>query len=151
VLLCEERARPSRWGSVAPALEPIHALRYHFPRMYARMAEVIQVLGGGSLLSTPTEADLAGVPGEDIRRYFQGAGGVPALERIRLLKLAWDAAGDGFAQRQIQYERYHAGDPVRLAAAQYLGYDASALHETVRRAIRDESAADLAPALSPNA
>ena len=56
--------------------------------------------------------------GPDIARYYKGAG-VDAAERIRLFKLAWDATGTQFGQRMLQYERYYAGDPVRLAASYY--------------------------------
>ena len=32
----------------------------------------------------------------------------------RLFKIAWDLAGDAFGTRQLQYERYYVGDPVRI-------------------------------------
>jgi aromatic ring hydroxylase len=73
-----------------------------------------------------------------IERYFRGANGVDAEQRVRLLKLAWDATGSAFGQRQMQYERYHSGDPVRLAAAQYAGYDTDPLLRTVQRALHPE-------------
>jgi 4-hydroxyphenylacetate 3-monooxygenase/anthranilate 3-monooxygenase (FAD)/4-hydroxyphenylacetate 3-monooxygenase len=99
------------------------------------MIEVIQLLGGGSLLSTPAEEDLRSELWPGIERYFRGAHGVSAEQRVRLLKLAWDATGSAFGQRQMQYERYHSGDPVRLAAAQYTGYDTAPLLRTVQRAM----------------
>ncbi|MEV4867593.1 4-hydroxyphenylacetate 3-hydroxylase family protein [Streptomyces syringium] len=135
ILGAEAGARTSEWGTWTPAIEPIMALRYHFPRMCARMMEVIQILGGGSLLSTPAEEDLRSELWPGIERFFRGAHGVEAEHRIRLLKLAWDATGSAFGQRQMQYERYHSGDPVRLAAAQYFGYDKAPLLDTVNRAI----------------
>jgi 4-hydroxyphenylacetate 3-monooxygenase oxygenase component len=129
----ETEARLSPWGSMCPAIEPIQAFRCCFPRMNARMVEVIQLLGGGSLLSTPCEQDFDSPISSDIDRYFRGAR-VAAPERIALLKLAWDVTGDAFGQRQLLYERYHAGDPVRLAASQYSSYDTSSLLAAVRRA-----------------
>ncbi|ANZ39728.1 4-hydroxyphenylacetate 3-monooxygenase [Lentzea guizhouensis] len=135
VLAAEAGASMSPWDSWTPAVEPIMALRYHFPRMCARMIEVIQLLGGGSLLSTPSEEDLRSELWPGIERFFRAGDGTSAESRVRLLKLAWDATGSSFGQRQMQYERYHSGDPVRLAAAQYLGYDTSGLLETVNRAL----------------
>lgn len=35
-------------------------------------------------------------------------------------------------QRQLQYERYHSGDPVRLASLQYLQSDLEPLRALVR-------------------
>jgi anthranilate 3-monooxygenase (FAD)/4-hydroxyphenylacetate 3-monooxygenase len=49
--------------------------------------------------------------------------------------LAWDLAGDAFGQRALQYERYYAGDPVRLMAQAYLTYDKSACQSLVDRAL----------------
>ncbi|EKX62067.1 4-hydroxyphenylacetate 3-monooxygenase [Streptomyces ipomoeae] len=135
VLAAEADASPSEWGTLTPAIAPVLALRYHFPRMTSRMIEVIQLLGGGSLLSTPAEEDLRSELWPGIERYFRGAHGVSAEQRVRLLKLAWDATGSAFGQRQMQYERYHSGDPVRLAAAQYTGYDTAPLLRTVQRAM----------------
>ncbi|MET8563835.1 4-hydroxyphenylacetate 3-hydroxylase N-terminal domain-containing protein [Streptomyces flaveolus] len=136
ILASEADARMSEWGTLTPAIAPIMALRYHFPKMTARMIEVIQVLGGGSLLSTPAEEDLHSELWPTVERFFRGADGVSAEHRVRLLKLAWDATGSAFGQRQMQYERYHSGDPVRLAAAQYFGYDTTPLLETVNRALQ---------------
>jgi 4-hydroxyphenylacetate 3-monooxygenase oxygenase component len=130
----ETEARLSLWGNLCPAIEPIQAFRCCFPRMNSRMVEAIQSLGGGSLLSTPSEQDLDAPISADIARYFRGAG-VPASDRIALLKLAWDVTGDAFGQRQLLYERYHAGDPVRLAASQYASYDKSSLLALVRQAV----------------
>jgi 4-hydroxyphenylacetate 3-monooxygenase len=50
--------------------------------------------------------------------YFQAAN-VDAPSRIKLFRLAFDAAVSSFAGRQQLYERYYAGDPVRLAGALY--------------------------------
>ncbi|RMB82675.1 4-hydroxyphenylacetate 3-hydroxylase family protein [Streptomyces shenzhenensis] len=141
ILAAEADARTSEWGTLTPAIAPVMALRYHFPKMTARMIEVIQILGGGSLLSTPAEEDLRSDLWPAIERFYRGADGVSAEHRVRLLKLAWDATGSAFGQRQMQYERYHSGDPVRLAAAQYFGYDTTSLLDTVNRALRPAPAA----------
>jgi len=37
--------------------------------------------------------------------------------------LAWDLTGDAFGMRQLQYERYYSGDPMRNLANTYLGYN----------------------------
>jgi 4-hydroxyphenylacetate 3-monooxygenase/anthranilate 3-monooxygenase (FAD)/4-hydroxyphenylacetate 3-monooxygenase len=131
----EEQATVSRWGTVTPYIPAIQALRYHFPRACSRLVEIIQILGGGSLLSTPGLADLEAGDGPDVRRFFHSVGSPSGRARIHLLKLAWDATGDAFGQRQLQYERYHSGDPVRLAASQYLTYDTGSVKEKVTRAL----------------
>ena len=68
-------------------------------------------------------------------RYARGKPGVSAQERIALFKLAWEATGEGFGQRMLQYVRYYSGDPVRMTASFYEQADKSALFETVERAL----------------
>ena len=68
------------------------------------------------------------------RKHF--ALGSNAEERIRIFKLAWDATGTQFGQRMLQYERYYAGDPVRVGASYYLDHDVSHLLAQVERALK---------------
>ena len=137
ILMSEQKAEPTGRGAVRPAYAPLQALRYHLPKWYERMVQVTQVLGAGGLLISPMEADLRSEIGSDIDRYYRGAG-VGAEERIRMFKLAWDATGTQFGQRMLQYERYYAGDPVRVGAAYYLDYDVEPLLAMVRRALATE-------------
>jgi 4-hydroxyphenylacetate 3-monooxygenase oxygenase component len=134
ILMSERNAEPTGRGFIRPAYDPLQALRYQLPRMYERMVQVTQVLGAGGLLINPMEADLRSEVGPDIARYYRGAG-VDAEERIRLFKLAWDLTGTQFGQRMLQYERYYAGDPVRVGAGYYLNYDVAELLALVRRAL----------------
>jgi len=89
------------------------------------------------LLISPTEADLRSEIGPDVKRYYRGAG-VDAEARIRLFKLAWDATGTQFGQRMLQYERYYAGDPVRVAAGYYASTDVAPLLAMVQRAMKTD-------------
>ena len=54
--------------------------------------------------------------------YFQAAN-ADAATRIKLFRLAFDAAVSSFSGRQQLYERYYSGDPVRLAGTLYSLYD----------------------------
>jgi 4-hydroxyphenylacetate 3-monooxygenase oxygenase component len=134
ILLSEENAEPTGRGAIRPAWAPLQALRYHIPRMYERMVQVTQVLGAGGLLINPTAADLHSAIGGDIERYYRGAT-VDAHRRVQLYKLAWDATGTQFGQRMLQYERYYAGDPVRVGATMYNRSDVKPLLAMVERAL----------------
>jgi len=135
ILMSEQKAEPTGRGALRPAYAPLQALRYHLPKMYERMVQVTQVLSAGGLLINPMEADLRSAIGPDIARYYRGAG-VDAEERIHLSKLAWDVTGTQFGQRMLQYERYYAGDPVRVGANYYLDHDVAPLLAQVRRALK---------------
>jgi 4-hydroxyphenylacetate 3-monooxygenase len=119
----EADAELDEWGVMRPAWNPLDAARNLFPRLYPRMIEIIQQLGASGLVAMPTEADVKGPLAEDIRKYYQAAR-AGAFERIPLFRLAWDASLSAFASRQVLYERFFFGDPVRMAGALVSGHNA---------------------------
>ncbi|PEJ53664.1 4-hydroxyphenylacetate 3-hydroxylase [Bacillus sp. AFS002410] len=107
-------------GEVRPAWEPLETIRGLLPTMYPRAIEVIQTIGAGGLLMSPTEADFEHPELRDaMDKYYVGREGVSSLERVQLFKLAWDLCGEAFGQRALQYERYYTGDPIRKRAIYY--------------------------------
>jgi 4-hydroxyphenylacetate 3-monooxygenase len=91
----------------------------------------------------PTEQDLKGPLADDIRHYYQAAR-AEAFDRVPLFRLAWDATLSAFASRQVLYERFFFGDPVRMAGALVTAHDgeirdlAARVRELVRQA-RDDA------------
>ncbi|ODU92053.1 MAG: hypothetical protein ABT00_05860 [Bordetella sp. SCN 68-11] len=79
-------------------------------------------------------AGAAAIVAHDVLKYYQGAA-TGSVDRIRIFKLAWDLCGDAFASRQMQYERYYVGDPVRLLASSYHEGNRSACTALVDRAM----------------
>jgi anthranilate 3-monooxygenase (FAD)/4-hydroxyphenylacetate 3-monooxygenase len=116
---CEETAV----GTVRAALPPLQALRSFLPRAYPRVIEAIQTIAAGGLMMMPSGKDFT-MPDlrDDMNLYYEGAG-INSVGRVRLFKLAWDLAGEAFGTRALQYERYYAGDPVRVTAGNYLAAD----------------------------
>jgi 4-hydroxyphenylacetate 3-monooxygenase len=112
----EADAALDEWGVMRPAWNPLDAARNLFPRLYPRMVEIIQQIGASGLVAMPTEADVRGPLAADIRHYYQAAR-AQAFDRIPLFRLAWDASLSAFASRQVLYERFFFGDPVRMAGA----------------------------------
>jgi 4-hydroxyphenylacetate 3-monooxygenase len=119
----EVDAQLDEWGVMRPAWDPLDAARNLFPRLYPRMVEIIQQIGASGLVAMPTEQDLKGPLVEDIRKYYQAAR-AEAFDRIPLFRLAWDASLSAFASRQVLYERFFFGDPVRMAGALVTGHNA---------------------------
>jgi 4-hydroxyphenylacetate 3-monooxygenase len=134
----EADASLDEWGVMRPAWNPLDAARNLFPKLYPRMIEIIQQLGASGLVAMPTEQDLNGPLADDIRRYYQAAR-ADAFERIPLFRLAWDAAISAFAGRQVLYERFFFGDPVRMAGAVVTAHDAEirGYAERVRELVRE--------------
>ncbi len=119
----EADAQLDEWGVMRPAWNPLDAARNLFPRLYPRMVEIIQQIGASGLVAMPTERDLRGPLVEDIRKYYQAAR-AEAFDRIPLFRLAWDASLSAFASRQVLYERFFFGDPVRMAGSLVTGHNA---------------------------
>jgi len=110
-------------GQAYCALDPLLAIRNFMPRAYPEVIDILRELGAGGLTMNPSKSDIDSAEiGPDILKYYVGAGDIPAPERISLFNLAWDLTGDAFGMRQLQYERYYSGDPIRNLANTYLGY-----------------------------
>lgn len=112
-------------GLMTPAEMPLWAVRMMFPKMFVRACEIIQILGAGGLVAVPSYAELSGPAAADVETYAQAAN-ADAPTRVKLFRLAFDAAVSSFSGRQQLYERYYSGDPVRLAGALYALYDKDA-------------------------
>jgi 4-hydroxyphenylacetate 3-monooxygenase len=139
----EVDAALDEWGVMRPAWNPLDAARNLYPRLYPRMIEIVQQIGASGLVAMPTQHDLAGPLADDIRKYYQAAR-AEAFDRIPLFRLAWDTALSAFGTRQVLYERFFFGDPVRMAGALVASHDAElkAYAERVRdivREMRDEA------------
>lgn len=138
----EADAAVDRWGVMTPAWAPLDAARNLFPRLYPRMIEIIQLLGASGLMALPTEADLQNNElAPLIDRYFQAAR-ADARDRIQLFRLAWDTALSAFGSRQVLYERFFFGDPVRIAGAVFNSHDRTPYMERVREFLRREEASN---------
>jgi 4-hydroxyphenylacetate 3-monooxygenase len=75
---------------------------------HQRMLDITRELCGSSILMAPAEADLdAPEIGPALRRYIGGSD-KRALDRFKMMKLAWDYTSDSFAARQLLFEMYNA-------------------------------------------
>ena len=128
----EADAKIDKWGVMAPDRAPLDAARNIFPKMYPRMIEILQLLSASSLMLIPPDSALDSPVAEDIDRYLAAAN-CTARDRIKLFRLAWDVACSGFAGRQVLYERFFFGDPVRMMSVLYRTYDKQPLMDRVDR------------------
>ena len=63
--------------------------------------------------------------------YFQSVN-ASSSERIKLLRLAFDASLSSFAGRQRLYEQFYTGDPMRTQALLFNMYDKDTHIERIR-------------------
>ena len=127
----EADAAVDQWGVTSPAFMPLTVARNLFANtIYPRMAEIIALLGSSSLMAAPAEADFHAEIAPEIERYL-ATDTSGARERAKLFHLAWDVACSAFGGRQVLYERFFGGDPVRNAIILYQHYDQQPLMERV--------------------
>jgi 4-hydroxyphenylacetate 3-monooxygenase len=112
----EADAVRNKWGVFMPTRAPLDTARNLFPRLYPRMVEIIQLNSSSGLMATPSEADFGSPLAPDIDRYYASAK-ANSRDRVALYRLAWDVACSSFGGRQVLYERFFFGDPLRMASA----------------------------------
>ena len=102
--------------------------------LYPRALQLVRELAGGGVIQLPSSwRELVNEETrEDMRRYVQSGPDVPAEERVKLFKLAWDAIGSEFAGRHLQYEMFYAGAPFVAKGYAYRNYGYDEPLEMVR-------------------
>ncbi len=134
--LAESSSYKNQWGVFCPSAQPALSARVLYPKYTARMVEVIQTIAAGTLFALPSNFDLDGNVGPLVEKAFQTElPGWSPRRRIALFKIAWELVVGSFGQRQLLYEKYHAGDPFRIAAAHFTQLDRSRSYDLVNQAL----------------
>jgi 4-hydroxyphenylacetate 3-monooxygenase len=77
---------------------------------YPEVVEGIRTLAGGGLIMLPASyADFESPATNAIIHKTQRSPIVDSVERVKLMKLAWDAVGSEFGSRHLQYEMFYSG------------------------------------------
>lgn len=119
-----------------PDDRPFLALRGEMPKWIPRANELLQLIGGGGFMATPSKADVEGPLRPEIERYYQSAG-ADAIRRIRLFRLAWDYVGSDLGGRGELYERFYLSDSYRMTALAYTIADKSFSESLVEQFLED--------------
>jgi 4-hydroxyphenylacetate 3-monooxygenase len=77
---------------------------------HSAIIETLRELCGGGIFQMPADVSVMhdAKLKEQFETYWQTPQ-MPALERMKLYKLAWDLIGSEFAGRHLQYEKFYAG------------------------------------------
>jgi 4-hydroxyphenylacetate 3-monooxygenase oxygenase component len=136
IVAAEAGAKLDEFGVFYPDDRPFLALRGEMPKWLPRCHELLQLIGGGGFMCTPTEADMQGPLRELIDTYYQAAGG-DAERRIRLFRLAWDYVGSELGSRGELYERFYLSDSWRMTGLAYKIADKSFAESLVEQFLHD--------------
>ncbi|MFD1539806.1 4-hydroxyphenylacetate 3-hydroxylase family protein [Nonomuraea guangzhouensis] len=77
---------------------------------YSPLIDTLRELCGGGVLQMPADASVLEDPElSEVFREFWHTPQLDAVNRMKLLKLAWDMVGSEFAGRHLQYEKFYPG------------------------------------------
>jgi 4-hydroxyphenylacetate 3-monooxygenase len=105
---------PEQWvnGTVQPNMSYGMAYRFLATIAYPRVKEIAEQTISSGLIYLNSHAIDFKTP--ELRpyldKYLRGSNGYDALERVKLLKILWDAVGTEFGGRHELYERNYAGN-----------------------------------------
>ena len=104
-------ADPWTGGCVLPGMEPAAAYQVLAPEAYVQVKNLIEKTVASGLIYLNSHAK--DFKTTDLRKYLdlylRGSGGVDAVERVKLMKLLWDAIGTEFGGRHELYEINYSG------------------------------------------
>jgi 4-hydroxyphenylacetate 3-monooxygenase len=105
---------PDPWvdDAVQPSMAAGMAYRALVPTIYPRIGDIInQVVASGLIYVNSNAADFKS---SEIRpyldKYVRGSNGIEAMDRIKIMKLLWDATSSEFGGRHRLYEMNYAGN-----------------------------------------
>jgi len=99
-------------GHVSPDIEAGLAYRVQSNNLYSKLREIYENVLASALIYLPSHANDMRNP--EVRKYLdpyaRGSNGYDAEQRIKLMKLIWDAIGSEFGGRHSLYERNYFGN-----------------------------------------
>jgi 4-hydroxyphenylacetate 3-monooxygenase len=114
----------------------LYAAQVQAQRLYPRVVATIRELAGGGLLMLPSSvADLADPDIASLVWKTQHGATGTGMDRVKLMKLAWDALGSEFGSRHVQYEMFYSGPRTTTSGMAYRTCDWSTAEAGLNRAL----------------
>ncbi|MBL0923769.1 MAG: 4-hydroxyphenylacetate 3-hydroxylase [Sphingomonadaceae bacterium] len=130
------KAKPNHNGVYVPDRQIMYSAMNQQSIMYPQILDIIRDLAGGGMIQLPSSVNDFANPemAADIRKYVRSPN-VKADDRVKFMKLAWDAIGSEFASRHDQYEKFYAGAPFIVKMHLYRNYDFKKAESLVDKAL----------------
>jgi 4-hydroxyphenylacetate 3-monooxygenase len=113
---------PDSWvgGAVLPSMKAATAYRIFSTEAYPQIISIIEKIVASGLIYLPSSNKDFNNSEIDkyLEKYVRGSNGMGHKERIKIMKLLWDAIGTEFGGRHELYERNYAGNHelIRISA-----------------------------------
>jgi len=105
---------PVPWvgDAVLPNVQSGASYRVFAGDAYGRVKEIVEKIIASALIYLPSSAEDFKNPNIDkyLEKYVRGSNGIGYRERIKIMKLLWDAVGTEFGGRHELYEMNYAGN-----------------------------------------
>jgi aromatic ring hydroxylase len=128
-------AMPWAGGAVLPGIEPALAYQVLAPEAYVHVRTLIEKTVASGLIYLNSHVSDFKQP--EIRqyldKYMRGSGGVDAVERVKLMKLLWDAVGTEFGARHELYEINYSGSHEEIRRYALFGSLASGSYDRFKQ------------------
>jgi 4-hydroxyphenylacetate 3-monooxygenase len=124
MVLGMEAGGATRGEYFLPNKHLLYAAQVQSQEMYPVIISTIRELAGGALMMLPSSA--ADFDNPELARMISLTQVSPVMsgeDRVKLLKLTWDAVGSEFASRHLQYEMFYAGAQFVTRGHSYRTYD----------------------------
>ncbi|HTN63023.1 MAG TPA: 4-hydroxyphenylacetate 3-hydroxylase N-terminal domain-containing protein, partial [Devosia sp.] len=141
IVAAEAKAHP--WGDAGAFFcdGDIASLRCVMPVWMVRVNEIIKALGSHNLLATPSLAAFDNPAlGPLLEKYLPGSNGMPARDRARIMRTAWDFAGSALGTRLELYEMFYLGSAGRGRMVDHMVAQANGQGNQVRGFLKESGA-----------
>jgi 4-hydroxyphenylacetate 3-monooxygenase len=102
----------------------LYTAQVHSQELYPQIIHTIRELAGGALLMLPSSVeDFSNAELARIIGLTQISPAMSGMDRVKLMKLVWDAVGSEFASRHLQYEMFYAGAQFVTRGHSFRTYD----------------------------
>jgi aromatic ring hydroxylase len=126
ILIAELNATTWEGGGVYPEARAFHPMRSILPEWFARVNEILKVIGSHNLLAAASRRQLDDPRILKLMNEFQpGANGISAEDRSGIYRVAWDFIGSLLGSRNELYERNYLASSKTNRIASHLFYSAA--------------------------
>ncbi len=111
-------------GYYIPSRHLVYTAQVITQELYPQFVQTMRELAGGALIMLPSSA--ADYDDPELAKIIAKTQVSPVMspeERVKFLKLAWDAVGSEFASRHVQYEMFYAGAQFVTSGHSFRTYD----------------------------
>jgi 4-hydroxyphenylacetate 3-monooxygenase len=111
-------------GYYIPSRHLVYTAQVLTQELYPQFVQTMRELAGGALIMLPSsQADYDDPELAAIIAKTQVSPAMSSDDRVKFLKLAWDAVGSEFASRHVQYEMFYAGAQFVTSGHSFRTYD----------------------------